>query len=77
MVCSPSLFFSSLLSETEGPAHDGASDLGRSVHPDWLSDLPCRAHLRIPEGGELVSPGGVLLCGHHPHHRWLRGLRSR
>lgn len=67
----------SLLSETEGPADDGAFDLSGSVHPDWLSDLPGCAHLRVPEGRELVYSGGVLLRGRHPHHRWLRGLRTR
>lgn len=65
------------LSETEGQADHSACDFSRPLYSGRLSDLPRSANSRVPESGELDVSGGVLLCGHHPHHRWLRRLRPR
>lgn len=66
-----------VLPETQGEADHRASDFCRSVHPGGLPGLPRRARTGLPEHGGVVIFGVALLCGHHSHHRRLRGLCTR
>lgn len=65
------------LSETQGEADHRAGDFSGSLHPVGLPGLPRCAYTRVPEGGEVVVFGVAVLRGDHPHHGWLRRLRTR
>lgn len=77
VVNSASAFVAVSLIETQDQAHNCARDLSRSLHPDWMFDLPRRAHGRVSKSGAVVVSGVAVLRGHHPHHRWIRGLCTR
>lgn len=55
-------------SEMEGESYYCSSHLSHTLHPVGGSTLRCRANAGVSGGGEVDSPGGVLLCCHHPDY---------
>ena len=69
--------FVSRPAEVARQPHHREGHLRRAVHPAGCGALRGRAHLRVPGGGGMDSPGVGLLRGHHLDHGRLRRLRGR